>query len=189
MKQITIIELAILLLMILVKAIILHQNGIKAMRLGKPDKNALALMIIIACFVYAALSGVLNLPFPAITGKPFWNSKILNIIAIPICTISLIWFGITLKTFGNSFRIGIDEKTNNQLITDGTFALSRNPVFLAFIVFFLGIFLTYSNLATMVFFVLLVIMVHRQILNEENFLKKHYGKEYEEYCKKVRRYI
>jgi protein-S-isoprenylcysteine O-methyltransferase Ste14 len=176
-------------MMILTKSLILRRNGITALSFGKPDKNALALIFIIACFVYATLAQTLGLPFPAIAGKPFWNIKILNILAILICTSSLIWFGITLIIFGNSFRIGIDEKTDNQLIKTGTFAISRNPVFLAFIVFFWGVFLTYPNMITLIFLFLLMIMVHRQIIKEEDFLKNHYGKEYEDYSKKVRRYI
>jgi len=147
------------------------------------------LIFIIVFFVYAALSGVLGLPFPSIAGKPFWNIKILNVLAILICTVSLIWFGLSLITFGNSFRIGIDEKTNDILITTGTFARSRNPIFIAFIAFFLGVFLTYSNMITLIFLILLIVLVHRQILKEEFFLKKHYGKEYEDYSSKVRRYI
>ena len=175
--------------MILAKAVILRRNGITALKIEKPDKNALALILIISGFVYAALSGALGLPFPSIAGKLFWNVAVLNILAILICTISLIWFGITLIIFGNSFRIGIDEKTNDKLITAGTFAISRNHVFIAFITFFLGIFLIYSNMITLTFLILLIIVVHCQILREEKFLKNHYGKEYEDYCAKVKRYI
>ena len=189
MKNIITIELAILLIMILIKSVILHRNGLKALKIGKPDKNALALILIIVCFVYTALTDALRLPFPSIAKEAFWNMRILNILAMLICTVSLIWFGITLIVFGNSFRIGIDEKTNDKLITSGTFAISRNPVFIAFIAFFGGIFLIYSNIVTLTFFILLIIMVHHQILREEKFLKSHYGKEHEDYCKKVRRYI
>jgi len=189
MKYMITIELVILLIMILVKAVILRRNGIKVMSFGKPDKSALALIIIISCFVYATFAGVLGLPFPSVARKSFWNVQILNILAILICTVSLTWFGITLVIFGNSFRIGIDEKTKDQLITKGTFAISRNPVFVAFIAFFLGVFLSYSNIITLTFFILLTIMVHQQIIKEEKFLKKHFEEGYKEYCVKVRRYI
>jgi len=189
MKSIITIELALLLIMILSKAVILRRNGITALRVGKPDKNALALILIIGCFIYSAIARTLSLPFPSIAGNSFWNIKILNLLAILICTVSLIWFGITLIIFGNSFRIGIDVKTKEKLITKGTFAISRNPIFIAFIAFFFGIFLTYSNLITLSFLILLMIMVHRQIIKEEDFLKKHYKKEYEDYSAKVKRYL
>jgi len=141
------------------------------------------------CFVYAALSGVLGLPFPSLAGKAFWEINILTGLAVLICTASLIGLGMTLKTFGRSFRIGIDEKTNDKLITTGVFAFSRNPIYVAFIAFSLGVFLAFSNIVTLAFLLLLMIMVHRQILKEESFLKNHYGKEYEDYCVKVRRYV
>jgi protein-S-isoprenylcysteine O-methyltransferase Ste14 len=189
MKSVITIELVLLLLMILVKAVILHRNGIKALNFGKPDKNAFVLMFIIACFAYAALAPALGLPLPSLVGKPFWNLDIINGLAVLICTVSLIWFGITLIGFGHSFRIGIDKKTKDKLITTGTFTFSRNPVFIAFIAFFLGVFLMYANIITLIFSLLLMIMIHRQIIEEEKFLKKHYEKEYEDYCKKVRRYI
>ncbi|HEY5159234.1 MAG TPA: hypothetical protein VII93_14830 [Anaerolineales bacterium] len=32
-------------------------------------------------------------------------------------------------------------------------------------------------------------LFHRQVLQEEDYLKKHYGKEYSEYCNRVRRYF
>jgi protein-S-isoprenylcysteine O-methyltransferase Ste14 len=119
----------------------------------------------------------------------FWDFIFLQISAIVICTISLIWFGITLNTFGKSFRVGIDENTTDRLITKGTFSISRNPIYLAFIAFFIGFFLIYPNITSSVLLVFLIAMAHRQILREEKFLKNHYGEEYEKYCKKVHRYI
>ncbi|MDR0305399.1 MAG: hypothetical protein LBI42_01030 [Chitinispirillales bacterium] len=34
-----------------------------------------------------------------------------------------------------------------------------------------------------------VTVIHRQVLREEKFLRKHYGEEYENYCRRVRRYL
>jgi len=113
----------------------------------------------------------------------------MDIIAIIICTISLIWFGLTLKIFGKSFRVGIDENTKENLIVNGTFSISRNPIYVGFLTFFAGIFIAYSNILTSVFLILFFIIIHRQILREEIFLKGHYGNVYNEYCKNVRRYM
>ena len=135
------------------------------------------------------VSSIFNLPFPAILKKMFWDFNFLQISAILICTISLIWFAITLNTFGKSFRVGIDVNTTNRLITNGTFSISRNPIYLAFIAFFMGFFLMYPNITSSALLLFLIAVVHRQILQEEKFLENHYGDEYEEYCKKVRRYI
>lgn len=189
MENVLILELAILIIMVLIRSAMLRKNGINAIVFGKTDKNDYILIPIILSFFYAILAPIFNLPFPIILENTFWNINILNWLAIIICTISLIWFAITLKIFGNSFRVGIDENTSDKLIKKGTFAFSRNPIYIAFITFFFGVFLSYPTIVTTLFLIFLIIMIHKQILREEKFLKSHYGKEYEEYYANVRRYI
>ena len=188
-KYIPLFELPFIIIMILIRSIILRRHGTKTIVFGVTDKTDYILIPIILFFFYALTASVFKLPFPNILIKSFWNIVLIDIIAIVICTISLIWFGITLKIFGKSFRVGIDKNTNDKLITNGTFSISRNPIYVGFISFFAGMFIIYSNILMFVFLLFLIIMVHRQILREEYFLKKHYGNEYEEYCKIVRRYI
>ncbi|MCL2687203.1 MAG: isoprenylcysteine carboxylmethyltransferase family protein [Methanobrevibacter sp.] len=189
MKYILIIELAILITMVLIRSAILKKKGINAIVFGETDKSDFILVPIILCFFYAILAPIFNLPLPEILKLTFWNIDIVNYLAIILCTITLIWFAITLKVFGDSFRVGIDEDTKDELITTSTFALSRNPIYLAFVIFFFGVFLSYPTIITIIFLIFLTIMIHHQILREEEFLKSHYKSEYEEYCANVRRYI
>jgi len=189
MKYIPLIELAILTMMISVKANILRRKGKKVIAFGDTHPSDFLLLPFALCFLYAMLTAFFDLPFPVVLQKAFWHSNLLYWLASLVCAASLIWLGITLKTFGQSFRVGIDEQTKDQLITTGTFAFSRNPVFVSFIVFFLGLFLAYPNLITLALTVFSAIMIHRQILREETFLKSHYGKEYDDYCSRVRRYM
>jgi protein-S-isoprenylcysteine O-methyltransferase Ste14 len=189
MKYIPILELPVLIIMVLVRAVILRKNGIKAIVFGETNKSDFVIIPIVLCFFYGMFSAVFDLPFPIILKKQFIEFNTLYLCAIAICAISLIWFIITLRIFGNSFRIGIDKKTNDKLITNGTFAISRNPIYVALLVFFIGIFIAYFNIITIVFLIILTITIHRQILREEKFLKNHYGKDYEEYCNHVRRYF
>jgi protein-S-isoprenylcysteine O-methyltransferase Ste14 len=188
-KYIPIFELPVLIIMVLVRSVILNRHGTKAIVFGVTDKKDYIIVPIVLFFFYGMLSTVFDLPFPIILKNYYWQINILYLCGTSICTISLIWFGITLKIFGKSFRVGIDEYTKDKLITTGTFAISRNPIYLAFITFFLGVFIAYSNIITSVFLLLVSITIHRQILREESFLKVHYGNEYNAYCKKVRRYI
>ena len=189
MEYIIIIELAILITMVIIRSAMLKKKGINAMVFGVTDKTDFILVPIVLCFFYALLAPIFNLPLPEILKVTFWNIDIINYLAIIICTIVLIWFAITLKIFGDSFRVGIDEDTKEGLITTGTFALSRNPIYIAFIAFFFGVFLSYPTIITVIFLIFLTTMIHRQILREEKFLKGHYGKEYKEYSSNVRRYI
>lgn len=189
MRYIPIFELPILIIMVLIRSAILRRRGIKALVFGVTDKTDFFLVPIILLFFYSLTAAIFNFPLPEILKKPFIDNTAILICAIVICTASLIWFGITLKIFGNSFRVGIDETTKEKLITSGTFAISRNPIYLGFIVFFIGIFFAYPNIITSLFLVLLIAAIHRQIIREEVFLKSHYGEEYEKYCSLVRRYI
>ena len=189
MKYIPIFELPILIIMVLIRSVMLKRQGIRAIVFGVTDKTDLIIVPVVLFFFYGMISTVFRFPFPIILKRQFWNNDFLYGCAIIICAFSLVWFGITLKTFGKSFRVGIDENTEDKLITSGTFSISRNPIYVAFLVFFIGIFTAYSNIITSAFLFLIIIAIHRQITREEIFLKKHYGAEYEEYCKKVRRYI
>jgi protein-S-isoprenylcysteine O-methyltransferase Ste14 len=189
MNYIPIFELPLLILLVLMRSAMLGRHSIKVIVFGATDKTDYVIIPIVLFFFHGIVSTVFDLPFPNILKDKFWEINALNICAIVICSVSLIWFGVTLKVFGKSFRVGIDENTNEKLIINGTFSISRNPVYLAFIAFFTGIFLSYPAVISSVFLALIIITIHRQILREEKFLKKHYGKEYEEYCNKVRRYI
>ena len=189
MEYILIIELAILILMVLIRSAMLKKRGINALVFGDTDKTDFFIIPVVLCLIYALLAPILNLPLPDILKFPFWNETILNYLAIIICTICLIWFAITLKTFGDSFRVGIDENSEEKLITTGPFAISRNPIYLAMIVFILSFFISYPTIVTLLFLIFITTLTYRQILREEEFLKSQYGKEYDEYASKVRRYL
>jgi protein-S-isoprenylcysteine O-methyltransferase Ste14 len=190
MQYISLIELLILIGMVLVRASMLRHRGIRAIVFGDTDKTDFLLLPCLLFFLYGLLASVFGFPFPEVLTNFFWEFNIaLQICAIAISAISLIWFACTLKTFGESFRVGIDVNTKNSLITRGTFSLSRNPLYLGFLAFFIGIFLAYPNILSAAFMVFLAAFIHRQILREESFLKSHYGQEFAEYRARVRRYI
>ena len=189
LNLIPILELPVLIIMVLIRSIILRRHGIKAFVFGATNKTDFFLIPAILFFFYGILSTFINLPFPNVLINLFWRNDIITVCAIVICSLSLVWFGVTLKIFGRSFRVGIDEKTNDKLITTGTFSISRNPIYLAFIVFFTGIFAAFPNIISSVFLALFAIVIHRQILREEKFLKSHYGGEYDEYCNLTPRYL
>ena len=188
-KYIPILELPLLIIMVLIRNIMLRRHGIKAIMFGATDKTDYLIIPVVLLFFYGLLSIIIKLPFPNILIKPFFEEGFLYIVSIFICTAGLIWFAFTLKVFGKSFRVGIDENTKDELIKTGTFAISRNPLYVGFIAFFTGLFLAYLNILILLFLIFFAIIIHRQILREELFLMSHYKNEYEEYCKKVRRYI
>lgn len=92
-------------------------------------------------------------------------------------------------SFGKSFRVGIDEEKSGGLVSSGAFAVSRNPLYIAFFMLLLGVFLIFQSWIFLVYFLAAQWLIDRQVCLEENSLRKTYGRQYDEYCEKVRRYI
>ncbi|WP_289053534.1 methyltransferase family protein [Carboxylicivirga marina] len=94
---------------------------------------------------------------------------------------------IQLKT---SWRIGIDRSnTKTELITDGLYSISRNPIALSMLSTVLGLFLVLPNaLSFAILFLVYLIFSVRIRMEEEHLLKQH-GQHYKEYQQKTRRWL
>jgi protein-S-isoprenylcysteine O-methyltransferase Ste14 len=114
------------------------------------------------------------------------GAKILGVILI---LIGLVPFILAFVDFGTSWRIGIDRKTPGTLVTGGIFAVTRNPIYVGFILFFFGILFLNGTWFFLIFALLAVVAIHFQILREEEFLKQQYGENYEVYGRRVARYL
>ena len=76
----------------------------------------------------------------------FLESGLAGLLPVQVLGVLLILAGDALFvwaliSFGNSWRIGIDEKSAGALVTNGIFAFSRNPIFAFIDLYFLGTFL------------------------------------------------
>lgn len=173
------------------RIILLKSRGIQAVVFAKTHPSDYFLMPIMFLLVYVAFASSLPiLPFPKTLLKPLFESSVIAWIGIFLSVTAVIAFALTLVAFGNSFRMGIDTENPDKLITNGIFSISRNPMYVAFILFFLGLILAHPNFVIIaVLFALYIPILHRQIVREEDFLKTHYGDEYLDYAKKVRRYL
>jgi len=110
-------------------------------------------------------------------------------IGVLLILLGLILFLLAFFNFGTSWRIGIDRKTPGSLVTGGVFGITRNPIYVAFIAIFSGIFLINGTWFFLIFSLLAVVAIHFQILREEEFLKQQYGESYEEYRRHAPRYL
>jgi protein-S-isoprenylcysteine O-methyltransferase Ste14 len=76
------------------------------------------------------------------------------------------------------------------LVTDGVYRWSRNPMYLALLTAAIGMAICLGSALPMLvpplFFLLLD---HRFVRREEAFLREHFGVAYEDYCRRVRRWI
>lgn len=182
-------EFSLFIALVAGRAAILRRKGIKAIVFGATDRTDFLLVPFVLAMIYVVCADAFGWPLWAPLVKPFWKTSIPGWVGLALCTVAILGIAVSLASFGDSFRVGIDEQKPDQLITDGMFAVSRNPIYVSFNTFFLGQFLVHRNIIIAVFGVGFMLMIHRQILREEQFLKSHYGTEYEEYCRKVKRYL
>ena len=122
---------------------------------------------------------------------PFWylESSYLDYIGWACLGFSLIWIWVAQSQMANSWRIGIDEKNKTELVTNGLFSFSRNPIFLGVMIANIGLFLIIPNAFTMLIVALLIVSINTQIRLEEEFLKGSHGATYQDYFNRVRRWL
>jgi protein-S-isoprenylcysteine O-methyltransferase Ste14 len=119
----------------------------------------------------------------------FLQLQFAKIVGAMIACVGLLIFVLAFFSFGDSWRIGIDQKTAGQLVTGGIFSISRNPIYVAFDLIFIGVFLINGTWFFLIFAVLAILAVHSQTLREERFLVQRYGDEYERYRRTTPRYL
>lgn len=122
---------------------------------------------------------------------PFWylDNEILVYVGWALLIISLAFVWFAQSNMRESWRIGIDEENKSELITDGLFSLSRNPIFLGIMIANIGLFLVLPNAFTLLIIALSTVSINTQIRLEEEFLKKEFGLKYTHYQSKVNRWF
>lgn len=89
----------------------------------------------------------------------------------------------------DSWRAGIPEKDRTELVTSGIYAFSRNPAFLGFDLMYIGLLLMFFNPLVCLMTAFAVVMLHLQILQEENYMAATFGEAYLCYKRRVLRYL
>jgi len=106
-----------------------------------------------------------------------------------VVTVAILLFIFAFLSFGSSWRVGLDPKTPGQLVTGGAFSISRNPIFVALDLWFIGIFLVQGSVFFLVFALVAMLLIHTQILREEKLLTELHGQSYRDYLKRAPRYL
>ncbi len=181
--------LAIVLLpgMVFTRVLLMRRRGIEAMQFGKTHKTDFLIPPFALFYFYLVLAAAFHLP--TVSRQEFFQSGIIAWLGVLVCAAGLSLFLWSLVSFGQSFRVGIDTEHPDKLVINGAFAVSRNPIYVAFAFILLGQFLIFPNWILLVYLGAGIWLFHRQVLREEDYLKQHYGREYGEYCGRVRRYL
>lgn len=185
-RYLAVATLLLLIILVLSRTFQMKRLGIKAMKFGETDKKDFLIPPFALLFYYLVIASAFDLPK---LGVELFNNEITGWIGITFCGIGILLFVYALISFGNSFRVGIDEEHPGELITAGVFSISRNPIYTAFGLILMGVFLIIPNWIFLIYMVVGIWLVNRQIRLEEESLKRIYGEKYQEYCKKVQRFL
>ncbi len=113
----------------------------------------------------------------------------LQLIGMAMLFVSLVWIAIAQAQMRTSWRVGIDREHDTELVENGLFKISRNPIFLGMRITGLGFFLAIPNALTFATFVMGDVLTQVQVRLEEEFLQGKHGEKYEEFKNRVRRWI
>src|SRR3989344_8541806 len=134
----------------------------------------------ILCFLII-LTGFLYL-YPQFYSRDLFNDDILDFIGV-LVILKGTYVRMAARGHKKSF-----SKSGHGLVTSGLYQLVRNPMYLGS--FLLGsgfILIVWPWWGLLIFAALFYARFNKQIAKEEKLLTGHFGKEYEQYAKKVPR--
>jgi protein-S-isoprenylcysteine O-methyltransferase Ste14 len=172
---------------VLTRVAILRRHGIVAAKFGAIDKTDFLIPPFAVFYFYLLFASALH--WPSVVHSILFTSVAAAWAGVALCACGLGLMVAALVAFGSSFRIGIDMDRPDKLVTTGVFAVSRNPIYVAFAVVLAGEFLILPHWLLLLYLVAGVALFHRQVLREEAYLASHYGSDYQAYRKRVHRYL
>jgi len=143
--------------------------------------SAIVVFYPIAFFLYP---DIINFTFPIsfLKSTPFETTGIFLLFAGGVvATVGMFQLGLSARFFLP------EQKT--KLVTSGVYAFCRNPILVGVCVSFAGIFFLLPSLIYAIGFCFFLLNSHFRILQEEKFLIESFGAEYENYMRRVGRYL
>jgi protein-S-isoprenylcysteine O-methyltransferase Ste14 len=186
-KYFAALTLVLMVAIVVIRVFVLRRQGIQAMKFGDIDKTDFLIPPFALLYFYVVLAAAFN--WPTFSKQEFFHSNVISWVAVLFCVMGLLLLLWSIVSFRQSFRVGIDADHPDKLITDGVFAVSRNPIYAALAIILISEFLILPNWITLIYVAAAMWMLHRQVLREEDYLRRHYGQAYLEYCNRVRRYF
>ena len=101
-----------------------------------------------------------------------------------------VWNGWSLWLFGRHETGLLPGQATSSMIEEGPYRLSRNPLYVGLLAFYLGVALLLPSFWALVLFPLAVLLIlWGAIIPEERFLHDRFGAPYDEYAARVRRWL
>lgn len=129
---------------------------------------------------------------PVLVGRDLGFQPLLIVLAVPAVVAGGSIARLRRRHLNQRILVGVPEISTTDkgcLLTEGIYARTRNPRYLEFLLlsFAYVAFANYSG--AWIVYLLMFPAIHLVVLLEEPELRERFGAEYEEYCRRVPRYI
>jgi protein-S-isoprenylcysteine O-methyltransferase Ste14 len=140
-------------------------------------------------FIYlvSLVTGVLiqrTAPLPFVPGS----------LAVPVgaslVVVAIMLFGYSVATFRAAGTPVPARKPTTEIVRTGPYRFSRNPIYVAFSLFQLGIAIWINSVWVLITLVGAVALIHYVVIpREEQYLERRFGSQYSDYKISVRRWL
>ena len=147
----------------------------------------LPLALSVAGFIVSlTLEFLLPLAFLPAFLSPGWQIVVgPSLVALGIAL--MVWAMMTLRRAGTTFN---PSEPTTKMVASGPFGFSRNPMYLTLLIFQAGIATSFSLEWGLVLLPVVCLALDRLVIvSEERYLASRFGKDFEDYRAKVRRWI
>ena len=147
------------------------------------------------CIIYSLLiaSGVLLWHFRSLlVGRDLGFQPVLLVLAVPAAVVGGVIAAKRRQRLNQRILVGVPEISSadkGRLVCEGIYARTRNPRYLEFLTFSLAYVAFANYTGTWILYALTIPAIHLVVLLEERELRERFGAEYEDYCRRVPRYI
>lgn len=136
--------------------------------------------------IVAALFGLFDAPFGTVH---LLTRTTATAVALALLLMNLLVGSASLLGLRDSWRVGVREDQQTDLIKGGIYRFSRNPYFLSYLIMFAAYTVLLQNIILLFLSLVGFAMVHAMVLKEEEHLTARHGDTYRRYQKRVPRYF
>lgn len=177
------------LLLVMLRSGMLRRAGVPVFVAGAKG-NAIQRWLIAGAGIYVPYF-IVRAPYPQVdemlrTGVSPFPEPALAVMAAGVAIILIAQFGM-----GQSWRVGVpsNEGDIGKLVTGGVYRFSRNPTYLGIVILLIGAAAAAPGPFTIGTAIVCIGAFTVIIKAEETYLRARFGAAYEDYCRRVRRWI
>jgi protein-S-isoprenylcysteine O-methyltransferase Ste14 len=146
-------------------------------------------VIVIGLFLVSVVASVLE--------RNTWQHRlapglltVLGYIGIALEVLGVVVLLISYGSFAKAKTTILPSEHSAKLVTTGLHAFSRNPIYLGWFTFILGLGIRHATVLVLVIDVIMIVLLYwAVVLKEEEYLANKFGEEYLSYKRRVRRWL